>query len=250
MSESALKEKIDPARLPSHVAIIMDGNGRWAMQKGHLRMLGHQHGVQAVRNVTEAAAELGVKYVTLYAFSTENWRRPQEEINALMALLVDTIQSETDTLMKNGIRLEAIGNLAQLPPACNKQLQETVEVTKDNNRMTLILALSYSGRWDIIEATRKIARQVKEGLLQPDEIDENVLNSALNTSRYPNPELLIRTSGEQRISNFLLWEIAYAEMHFTPVLWPDFSKDDFYQALLDFQQRDRRFGLTAEQLRS
>lgn len=250
MSESALKEKIDPARLPSHVAIIMDGNGRWAMQKGHLRMLGHQHGVQAVRNVTEAAAELGVKYVTLYAFSTENWRRPQEEINALMALLVDTIQSETDTLMKNGIRLEAIGNLAQLPPACNKQLQETVEVTKDNDRMTLILALSYSGRWDIIEATRKIARQVKEGLLQPDEIDENVLNSALNTSRYPNPELLIRTSGEQRISNFLLWEIAYAEMHFTPVLWPDFSKDDFYQALLDFQQRDRRFGLTAEQLRS
>ncbi|MFN7300638.1 MAG: isoprenyl transferase [Bacteroidia bacterium] len=250
MSESALKEKIDPARLPSHVAIIMDGNGRWAMQKGHLRMLGHQHGVQAVRNVTEAAAELGVKYVTLYAFSTENWRRPQEEINALMALLVDTIQSETDTLMKNGIRLEAIGNLAQLPPACNKQLQETVEVTKDNDRMTLILALSYSGRWDIIEATRKIARQVKEGLLQPDEIDENVLNSALNTSRYPNPELLIRTSGEQRISNFLLWEIAYAEMHFTPVLWPDFSKDDFYQALLDFQQRDRRFGLTAEQLHS
>jgi undecaprenyl diphosphate synthase len=250
MSESALKEKIDPARLPSHVAIIMDGNGRWAMQKGHLRMLGHQHGVQAVRNVTEAAAELGVKYVTLYAFSTENWRRPQEEINALMALLVDTIQSETDTLMKNGIRLEAIGNLAQLPAACNKQLQETVEVTKDNDRMTLILALSYSGRWDIIEATRKIARQVKEGLLQPDEIDENVLNSALNTSRYPNPELLIRTSGEQRISNFLLWEIAYAEMHFTPVLWPDFSKDDFYQALLDFQQRDRRFGLTAEQLHS
>lgn len=250
MSESALKEKIDPARLPSHVAIIMDGNGRWAMQKGHLRMLGHQHGVQAVRNVTEAAAELGVKYVTLYAFSTENWRRPQEEINALMALLVDTIQSETDTLMKNRIRLEAIGNLSQLPPACNKQLQETVEITKDNDRMTLILALSYSGRWDIIEATRKIARQVKEGRLQPDEIDENVLNSALNTSRYPNPELLIRTSGEQRISNFLLWEIAYAEMHFTPVLWPDFTKDDFYQAILDFQQRDRRFGLTAEQLRS
>jgi undecaprenyl diphosphate synthase len=250
MAEQTLKDKIDPARLPSHVAIIMDGNGRWAMQKGHLRMLGHQHGVQAVRNVTEAAAELGVKFVTLYAFSTENWRRPQEEINALMALLVDTIQSETETLMKNGIRLEAIGNLTQLPPACNKQLQETVEVTKDNHRMTLILALSYSGRWDIIEATRKIARQVKEGRLQPDEIDENVLNSALNTSKYPNPELLIRTSGEQRISNFLLWEIAYAEMHFTPVLWPDFSKDDFYQALLDFQQRDRRFGLTAEQLRS
>jgi undecaprenyl diphosphate synthase len=250
MAEQTLKDKIDPARLPSHVAIIMDGNGRWAMQKGHLRMLGHQHGVQAVRNVTEAAAELGVKFVTLYAFSTENWRRPQEEINALMALLVDTIQSETETLMKNGIRLEAIGNLTQLPPACNKQLQETVEVTKDNHRMTLILALSYSGRWDIIEATRKIARQVKQGRLQPDEIDENVLNSALNTSKYPNPELLIRTSGEQRISNFLLWEIAYAEMHFTPVLWPDFSKDDFYQALLDFQQRDRRFGLTAEQLRS
>jgi len=243
MTEPLLKDQIHPERLPSHVAIIMDGNGRWAMQKGHLRMHGHQHGVDAVRNVTEAAAELGIRYVTLYAFSTENWRRPQNEVNALMELLVNTIQSETDTLMKNGIKLEAIGDLSQLPETCNKQLEETVQATAGNERMTLILALSYSGRWDIIEATRKIARQVKEGSLEPENIDENVLNSALNTARYPNPELLIRTSGEQRISNFLLWEIAYAEMHFTPVLWPDFTKDDFYRALLDYQSRDRRFGL-------
>jgi undecaprenyl diphosphate synthase len=249
MTQASFRDRINTEKLPSHVAIIMDGNGRWAMQKGHLRMLGHQHGVQAVRNVTEAAAELGIRYVTLYAFSTENWRRPQEEINALMALLVDTIQSETETLMKNGIKLEAIGNLSQLPEACNKQLAETVEATAGNERMTLILALSYSGRWDIIEATRKIARRVQAGELEPEQIDEHVLNSALNTSRYPNPELLIRTSGEQRISNFLLWEIAYAEMHFTPVLWPDFSKEDFYEAIHDFQQRDRRFGLTGDQLK-
>jgi undecaprenyl diphosphate synthase len=200
MTQASFRDRINTEKLPSHVAIIMDGNGRWAMQKGHLRMLGHQHGVQAVRNVTEAAAELGIRYVTLYAFSTENWRRPQEEINALMALLVDTIQSETETLMKNGIKLEAIGNLSQLPEACNKQLAETVEATAGNERMTLILALSYSGRWDIIEATRKIARRVQAGELEPEQIDEHVLNSALNTSRYPNPELLIRTSGEQRIS--------------------------------------------------
>ena len=228
----------------------MDGNGRWALQKGHLRSLGHMHGVDAVRAVTEAAAEVGVEYLTLYAFSTENWRRPQEEINALMELLVHTIKSETDTLMKNGIRLEAIGNLEQLPESCNNQLMETVHATRNNNRMTLILALSYSGRWDIIEATRKIAREVKLGNLDPEHIDENVLNNALNTARYPNPELLIRTSGEQRISNFLLWEIAYAEMHFSPVLWPDFTKDDFYTALLDYQNRERRFGLTGAQVPS
>jgi len=236
--------------MPKHVAIIMDGNGRWALQKGHLRMSGHAHGVDAVRAVTEAAAEVGVGFVTLYAFSTENWRRPQEEINALMELLVHTIKSETETLMKNGIRLEAIGNLEQLPASCNQQLMETVHATRNNNRMTLILALSYSGRWDIMEATRKIAREVKQGNLNPEDIDEEVLNNALNTARYPNPELLIRTSGEQRISNFLLWEIAYAEMHFTPVLWPDFTKDDFYAALLDYQNRERRFGLTAAQLPS
>ncbi|MBU6324020.1 MAG: isoprenyl transferase [Bacteroidetes bacterium] len=236
--------------MPRHVAIIMDGNGRWALQKGHLRSLGHAHGVDAVRAVTEAAAEVGVEYLTLYAFSTENWRRPQEEINALMELLVHTIKSETDTLMKNGIKLEAIGNLEQLPESCNNQLMETVHATRNNNRMTLILALSYSGRWDIIEATRKIAREVKSGNLNPEDIDEDVLNNALNTARYPNPELLIRTSGEQRISNFLLWEIAYAEMHFTPVLWPDFTKDDFYTALLDYQNRERRFGLTGAQIPS
>jgi undecaprenyl diphosphate synthase len=239
-----LKDQIIPERIPKHVAIIMDGNGRWAMQKGHLRALGHAHGVDAVRAVTEAAAELGISYLTLYAFSTENWRRPQDEINALMELLVHTIRSETDSLMKNGIRLEAIGNLDQLPESCNNQLKETVHATRNNTRMTLILALSYSGRWDILEATRKIAAQVKSGSLQPEDINEDVLNNALHTARYPNPELLIRTSGEQRVSNFLLWEIAYAEMHFTPVLWPDFTKEDLYTALLDYQNRERRFGLT------
>ncbi len=222
----------------------MDGNGRWAMQQGHLRAFGHAHGVDAVRAVTEAAAEIGVSYLTLYAFSTENWRRPQDEINALMELLVHTIRSETDSLMKNGIRLEAVGNLDQLPESCNNQLQETVHATRNNTRMTLILALSYSGRWDILEATRKIAAQVKSGALQPEDINEEVFNNALHTGHYPNPELLIRTSGEQRVSNFLLWEIAYAEMHFTPVLWPDFTKEDFYTALLDYQNRERRFGLT------
>lgn len=234
--------------MPEHVAVIMDGNGRWANQQGHLRIFGHQHGVKAVHNVTEAAAEIGVKYLTLYAFSTENWSRPQAEVNALMELLVETIKGETPTLMKNGIKLEAIGNTDQLPASCNKTLLETVEATKDNQRMTLILALSYSGRWDIIEAVKKISRQVKTGQLDPEQIDENVLNSALNTAKYPNPDLLIRTSGEQRISNFLLWEIAYAEMHFTPVLWPDFSKEDFINAILDYQSRERRFGKTTDQL--
>ncbi len=248
MSELALKNQIRADRVPEHVAIIMDGNGRWANQQGHMRIFGHQHGVKAVHNATEAAAEIGVKYLTLYAFSTENWNRPQNEVNALMELLVETIKGETPTLMKNGIKLESIGNTEKLPLGCNKTLQETVEATKNNDRMTLILALSYSGRWDIIEAVKKISKQVKDGVLLEDEIDENALNSALNTAKYPNPDLLIRTSGEQRISNFLLWEIAYAEMHFTPVLWPDFSKDDFFNAILDYQSRERRFGKTGDQI--
>lgn len=236
--------------MPQHVAIIMDGNGRWAKQKGHMRIFGHRNGIKAVHEVTEAAAELGIKYLTLYTFSTENWNRPKSETNALMGLLVSTIKDETPTLMKNGIRLQAIGDLAQLPPKCNKQLLETVEATKNNTSVTLILALSYSGRWDIIEAVKKIAIQVKENKLQPADINEHVLNSALNTAAYPNPELLIRTSGEQRISNFLLWEIAYSEIHFTPVLWPDFKREDFYSAIYDYQNRERRFGKTTEQIKN
>jgi undecaprenyl diphosphate synthase len=248
VADSILKSHIDPNKIPEHVAIIMDGNGRWAKQKGHLRIFGHKHGVRTVRNVIEAAADLGIKYLTLYAFSTENWNRPAAEVNALMELLVNTIKGETPTMMENGIKLEAIGNVERLPASCNKQLQETVNTTKDNDQMTLILALSYSGRWDIIEAVRKIAADVSKGILKPEQINEEVLNAALNTAAYPNPDLLIRTSGEQRLSNFLLWEIAYSEIHFTPVLWPDFKPDDLYKAVLDYQGRERRFGKTGEQI--
>lgn len=249
MAEKELLSLIDPTRIPEHVAIIMDGNGRWAKKQGFLRIFGHRQGVDTVRNVVETAAEMGVKYLTLYAFSTENWSRPKVEVNALMELLVDSIRKETPRLMQNGIRLETIGNVEQLPEGCNKTLKETVEATKNNSRMTLILALSYSGRWDIIEAVRKIAADVKNGLLDPETIGESDLNAALNTARYPNPELLIRTSGEQRISNFLLWEIAYSEIHFTKVLWPEFSTEDFYKAILDFQGRERRFGKTGDQIK-
>lgn len=239
---------INPERIPGHVAIIMDGNGRWAKSKGHIRLFGHRHGVKTVREIIEAATEIGVKYLTLYAFSTENWNRPQSEVNGLMELLVETIKDETPTLIDKGIRLHTIGNIGELPDKCNKQLAETVEATKDGNRMTLILALSYSGRWDIIQAVKKIAEDAKAGRCEPQDIDESTLNAALNTGRYPNPDLLIRTSGEQRISNFLLWEIAYSEIHFTPVLWPDFTQEDFYKAILDYQSRERRFGKTSEQM--
>lgn len=234
-------------RIPEHVAIIMDGNGRWAKSKGHLRLFGHRHGVKTVREIIEAATEIGVKYLTLYAFSTENWNRPQSEVNGLMELLVETIKGETPTLLEKGIRLRTIGNVGQLPPKCNNQLDHTVEATKEGKKMTLILALSYSGRWDIIEAVKKIATDVQLGKTLPENINEETLNAALNTGQYPNPDLLIRTSGEQRISNFLLWEIAYSEIHFSPVLWPDFTRDDFYRAILDYQSRERRFGKTSEQ---
>ncbi|MCC7298949.1 MAG: isoprenyl transferase [Bacteroidia bacterium] len=239
---------IQPQRIPEHVAIIMDGNGRWAKSKGHLRLFGHRHGVKTVREIIEAASEIGVKYLTLYAFSTENWNRPQSEVNGLMELLVETIKDETHTLIDKNIRLKTIGNIAQLPDKCNKQLHETVEATKNGNRMTLILALSYSGRWDIIEAVKKIASDVKDGKTLPENINESTLNSALNTGEFPNPDLLIRTSGEQRISNFLLWEIAYSEIHFSHVLWPDFTREDFYKAILDYQSRERRFGKTSDQI--
>ncbi len=248
-AEAQLKyPEIISDRIPEHVAIIMDGNGRWARQQGHMRIFGHKHGVNAVRNSLEFAAEVGIKYLTLYAFSTENWNRPQREINALMELLVDTIQKELPALMKNNIRLKTIGNIQMLPKKCQNQLKETEKATAGNDRTTLILALSYSGRWDIIEAVKKIAEQAKSGEINPLEINENTLNNALNTAQYPNPDLLIRTSGEMRISNFLLWEIAYSEIHFTKVLWPDFRKEHFLEALIDYQSRERRFGKTSEQL--
>jgi undecaprenyl diphosphate synthase len=248
LSDSLSQYQIDQQRVPQHVAIIMDGNGRWAKQKGHIRIFGHRHGVKAVRAAIEAGAELGVKYLTMYAFSTENWTRPQQEVSALMELLVSTIEDELPTLMKNGIRLETIGNIQQLPAKCQEQLKKTKAKTAGNDRLTLVLALSYSGRWDIIEAVKKVAQQVEDGELKASEIDEESLNRALSTAEYPHPDLLIRSSGEQRISNFLMWEIAYSELYFTPVLWPDFTKDDFYRAIVDYQSRERRFGKTSEQI--
>ena len=242
------KEKIDKNRLPKHIAIIMDGNGRWAKEKGKFRIFGHQNGVKAVREVSESCAELGVECLTLYAFSTENWNRPKIEVNALMTLLVKTIKGETDTLMKNGIKLDAIGDRSTLPVDCLKELDEAMEATKDNTRMTLILALSYSAKWDIVNATRIIAQKAASGEISIDEVNEDLINKTLTTHKYPHPELMIRTSGELRISNFLLWEIAYSELYFTTVLWPDYRKEHLYEAILDFQSRERRFGKTSEQL--
>lgn len=244
----SLKQQIDPERVPKHVAIIMDGNGRWAKERGRPRVFGHKNGVKAVRASAEAAAELGVKHLTLYAFSTENWNRPRLEVQALMALLVETVKSEMATLNKNNIRLEAIGDLDKLPSTSFKALVKGMEQTKDNQRMKLILALNYSARWDIIQATKSIAHSVKSGMFQPEEIDEALFEQHLSTKDYPDPELMIRTSGETRISNFLLWQLAYAELYFTPIFWPEFRKENFYKAIIDFQKRERRFGKTSEQL--
>lgn len=241
-----LKSQIDLDHLPKHVAIIMDGNGRWAKQRGKPRTFGHQNGVKSVREASEAAAELGIKYLTLYAFSTENWNRPKFETEALMTLLLQTINKETRTLNKNNIRLNAIGKLSSLPDRTRRQLEKAIESTSGNSRMTLTLALSYSSRWEILNAVKKIARLG----LDAEKIDEQVFESALETHNIPDPELLIRTSGEYRISNYLLWQIAYAELYFTPKLWPDFRKDDLYEALIDFQNRERRFGKTSEQLKA
>ena len=242
------KDKINLEKLPNHIAVIMDGNGRWAKTQGKPRVFGHKNGVTSVREVTEAAAELGINYLTLYAFSTENWSRPSFEVNALMTLLVETVKSELKTLNKNNIRLQAIGDLSKLPSKTYKTLLEGIELTKDNTRMTLVLALNYSSRWEIVEATKKIALDVQNGILKVDDIDAALFSHNLTTKDIPDPELMIRTSGEHRISNYLLWQAAYAEFYFTPVLWPDFRKDDFYQAIIDFQGRERRFGKTSEQL--
>ena len=244
----SLKEKINPSKLPQHIAIIMDGNGRWAKQHGAERIYGHENGVKSVREVTEAAAELGVKYITLYAFSTENWNRPQAEVIALMQLLVHTISIETATLNKNNIRLLAIGDLKSLPQDCYNELQEAIEKTKNNTRTTLVLALSYSARWELTDAVKQIAEKIENKTLSAKDINENTITSHLSTAGIPEPELMIRTSGEHRISNFLLWQLAYSELYFTDKLWPDFRKEDFYEAIIDYQHRERRFGKTSEQL--
>ena len=244
------KHQVDPNKLPRHIAIIMDGNGRWAKQKGKLRVFGHHNGVTAVRETTTAAAELGIKYLTLYAFSTENWNRPKAEVDALMSLLVTTINKETKTLNKNDIRLEAIGDLKSLPAKCYKELMSAIEKTKNNKRMTLVLALSYSSKWEIVKAVKEIAAKVEKKKLSLDEIDEQLIDDHLTTKDIPDPELMIRTSGEHRISNFLLWQLAYAEFYFTEKLWPDFRKEDLYEAIIDFQGRERRFGKTSEQILS
>ncbi|KAA5543989.1 isoprenyl transferase [Adhaeribacter rhizoryzae] len=243
-----LQEKIDLNNLPKHVAVIMDGNGRWAKKKGGLRIFGHQNAITAVRETVEAAAELGIGYLTLYAFSTENWSRPKLEVNALMQLLVATIRKETETLTKNNIRLKAIGDLDSLPEACRKELTEAMALTETNTRMTLVLALSYSGRWDITQAIKAIGQDVESGKLDINNIRETTVSNYLSTRNMPDPELLIRTSGEQRISNFLLWQLAYAELYITDLLWPDFRKQHFYEALLSYQRRERRFGKISEQL--
>ena len=243
-----LQEKIDINNLPKHVAVIMDGNGRWAKKKGGLRIFGHQSAITAVRETVEAAAELGIGYLTLYAFSTENWSRPKMEVNALMQLLVTTIRKETATLTKNNIRLKAIGDIESLPEACRRELSEAMALTETNNRMTLVLALSYSGRWDITQAMKAMGQDLQHGVLKLEDIREETVSNYLSTRNMPDPELLIRTSGEQRISNFLLWQLAYSELYITDLLWPDFRKQHLYEALLSFQRRERRFGKISEQL--
>ncbi len=243
-----LKEQINKEKLPQHVAIIMDGNGRWAKKHGKPRIFGHRNGVKAVRETTEAAAEIGIQYLTLYAFSTENWKRPRLEINALMQLLVETLHKEIKTLNKNNIKLKAIGDISRLPGKTYKALLEGIENTKNNSHMTLTLALNYSGKWEILEAVKKLGKDIQSGRLNPEEINESKFTDALATSGTPDPELLIRTSGESRISNFLLWQIAYAELLFTPVFWPEFRKEHFFQSIIDFQNRERRFGKISEQL--
>lgn len=243
-----LRTKIDPGNLPQHIAIIMDGNGRWAKEQGKFRVFGHRHGVESVRRLLEAAIEIGIPFLTLYAFSVENWNRPRLEVIALMEIFVSSINKETKTLMKNGVKLKAIGDLTQLPEMCRKQLQKTIDETADNNVCTLVLALSYGARHEIVEATKQIAMKAKSGEVNISDIDEQLFAKHLYTKEIPDPELMIRTSGELRISNFLLWQLAYAELYFTDTLWPAFKKEDLYKAILEYQKRERRFGQTSEQV--
>lgn len=239
---SSYKEKIDKTRLPKHIAIIMDGNGRWAKERGYDRIFGHQNGVTSVRETTEAAAEIGIEYLTLYAFSTENWNRPQSEVDALMELLIDTIEKETPTLNKNNVRLMAIGDLSRLPEGAAAKLQRCIGQTSENSGLTLVLALSYSARWEITTAMKNICREVLAGTYSIDDINDDLISKHLTTNSIPDPDLMIRTSGEERISNFLLWQIAYSELYFTKTHWPAFRKENFYEAICEFQQRERRFG--------
>ena len=245
---ASYKEHIDFNRLPKHVAVIMDGNGRWAKKKGALRIFGHRNAVQAVRDITEGCGELGIKFLTLYAFSTENWSRPKEEIDSLMELLVSTLKQEIKTLMENQVKLKTIGDISHLPRECQDNLLWAIDQTKENTGLNLIMALSYSGRWEITKAVQAIARDIESGKIKSEAINERFLENYLQTSGIPDPELLIRTSGEMRVSNFLLWQIAYTELFITPTLWPDFRKEHLYEAIWSYQQRERRFGKTSEQL--
>lgn len=243
-----LLQQIDKSRLPHHIAIIMDGNGRWAKEKGQDRLYGHFHGVESVRDIVEGCAELGIGYLTLYAFSTENWDRPKNEVDGLMELLVDTIRKEVSILNKNNIKLHVIGDKEMLPEYARNELQEALDMTSQNTGLNLVMALSYSSRWELVNAVKNIALDVKNGKVDPENIDQNTLQKYLTTSEFPDPELMIRTSGEYRISNFLLYQLAYAELYFTNTRWPDFRKVNLYEAILDFQNRERRFGKTSEQL--
>ena len=247
---SDLLEQVDKSRLPRHIAIIMDGNGRWAREQGQDRLFGHYHGVESVRNIVEGCAELGIDYLTLYAFSTENWDRPEYEVVGLMELLVTTIRNEVESLDRNNIRLHVIGNLEMLPEYARNELNEALEITRNNTGLNLIMALSYSGRWELMNAVKNIAWEVKSNRLNVEEINQDTLQQFLCTSQFPDPELMIRTSGEYRISNFLLYQLAYAELYFTNVRWPDFRKENLYEALVDYQNRERRFGKTSEQVSS
>lgn len=243
-----LKTKIDTNNIPAHIAIIMDGNGRWAKKKGNQRIFGHKNAIQAVRETVEAAGEIGVKYLTLYAFSTENWNRPKVEVEALMSLLVSAVNNEAESLIKNNVRVKHIGDFESLPKKVAKKLHELIEKTSTNSGLTLVLAISYSSRWEIIEATKKIALQVKNNKIPVNEINENTINQNLSTKELPDPDLLIRTSGELRISNFLMWQISYSELYFTDILWPDFKKNNLFKAILEYQKRERRFGKTEDQI--
>ncbi|MCQ6958811.1 isoprenyl transferase [Mucilaginibacter aquariorum] len=242
------KDQIDLQKLPRHIAVIMDGNGRWAKGKGKLRVFGHHNGVLSVRDVVEGAGELGIEYLTLYTFSAENWSRPKFEVIAIMELLISTLNKEIAKLMNNNVRLNAIGDLNMLPDKCHKELNNAISKTAANTGLVLTLALSYSSRGEIVQAAKKLAAKVQSGELQPADIDEKMFEDNLYTGGMPNPELLIRTSGEYRISNYLLWQIAYAELYFTAKLWPDFRREDLYEAILDYQKRERRFGMTSEQV--
>ena len=242
-------EQIDKARLPRHVAIIMDGNGRWVKKQGLARMFGHKQGVETVHNITVAATKLGVEYLTLYTFSTENWNRPKEEVDALMTLLVDTIAKETPTLMNNNVRLQTIGDIERLPESTKAKFLGCIEQTSRNTGLTMVIALSYSARWEITAAMQEAVRRAQAGTLRAEEVDEPFVSSLMTTRELPDPDLLIRTSGEYRISNFLLWQLAYSELYFTDCLWPEFTEEEFYKAIVDYQKRERRFGKTSEQVK-